>query len=79
MKTNFKPGKGWRHAGGSVYEFNGGLRIHIPSLCRLSSGTLIWSNSWAEIGRVERMIDINGGNRKRGLMAWARRLEENNG
>jgi len=74
--VNFKPGKGWHAIGSGVYEFNGGLRIHLLGQCRLSNGTHISGNCYPDCIEMSKMIAINGGNRKRGIMTWARTLQE---
>ena len=66
MKLN-----GWSHIGGAVYEHADGCRVHLGGLCRLPSGDFISANGWPEYKNMTRMIAINGGNRKRGLLAWA--------
>lgn len=65
-----KPGPGWHHIAGAVYENRDGLRIHLLGLARLPDGRVLDANG-SEFFRAERFIQINGGNRKRGLMAWA--------
>lgn len=67
----YRPGPGWRHLAGSVYEYKTGVRIHLLGAVRLSRWGFFSANREAR-----RMIRINGGNRKRGLMAWARRMGE---
>ena len=66
MKSRYKPGPGWKHLAGAVYENATGTRIHLHGLCRLPDGTFF--NDAMEFMRY---IRIAGGNRKRGLMAWA--------
>jgi len=74
----YKPGKGWKALSPAVYELNGRARIHLLGMCRLSDGT--WVKALVNIDgiKLHRLIKINGGNRKRGMMAWARLLEESN-
>jgi hypothetical protein len=62
---------GWKHLGGSVYEHRDGTRVHLLGLCRLPSGTHVM-NSWPESQSWDRFVRINGGNTRRGAMAWAR-------
>ena len=69
-----RPGHGWKHAGGSVYDHNSGLRLHLLGLCRLPSGELMEDRDSAQYRLLSRLIRINGGNRKRGMMAWAMNL-----
>jgi hypothetical protein len=68
-----RPGKGWKHLGGAVYE-RLGVRVHLQGLCKLPNGEFVHGNNWPEFKAMARMIKINGGNRKRGMMAWARNL-----
>lgn len=67
-----KPGSGWKHLGGAVYEHSSGVRAHVLGVVRLPDGTHIHGDAWPEYSRLRRMIAINGGNRKRGVLAWAR-------
>ena len=66
-----RPGEGWKSLGSSVWEHPSGIRIHVGGgLIRTSEGKRFWLNSI--IGRMGwQLIKINGGNKKRGLMAWA--------
>jgi hypothetical protein len=65
------PGPGWRHLAGAVYEHNNGTRMHMLGLVRLPSGEFLNASKWPDCHDAARMIRINGGNRRRGLMAWA--------
>ena len=69
MKRKYKPGPGWRLVAKPVYEHSDGSRIHLLGLCRLPCGTFVRENDSAR-----RFIQVNGRNRRRGLMAWARSL-----
>ena len=71
-----RPGPGWRHLGGAVWEHDCGVRIHIYGLCRSSRGPFVNGRMWPESRNLDRMIQINGGNRKRGVMAWALKASE---
>jgi len=67
-----RPGPGWRHISGPVWEHTSGARLSTMGVIRLpDKETYLFLNNWrdGELGR--RLIRINGGNRKRGLMAWA--------
>ena len=66
-----RPGPGWRHLGGSVYEHSSGIRVHMLGLLKLQNGAKLNANQWPDSEDAARMIRINGGNRRRGLMAWA--------
>lgn len=64
-----RPGPGWKQLSGAVWEHANGTRIHLLGVVRLSDGT--FPSVWSDLKNLNRCIKINGGNRKRGLMAWA--------
>lgn len=66
-----RPGRGWKRVAGAVYDRDDGLRLHMLGLCRLPGETGPRGNSADDYYLQERLIKINGGNRKRGMMAWA--------
>jgi len=69
-----RPGPGWKHLAGPVWEHTTGTRIHTMGLVRLPDKTHIWINHF-DAGKLGRwLVRANGGNRKRGLMAWAMNL-----
>ena len=60
----------WKKLSNSVFEMTDGRRLHMFGTCRLPDGRIVsaqYSDTW-------RFIKISGGNRKRGLMAWAQSL-----
>ncbi len=65
-----RPGLGWRHMAGPVYEHTSGARVHCGGLVRMPNGDHYHLDNWAESAEIREMIKINGGNRKRGMMAW---------
>lgn len=71
-----RPGPGWKYLAGGVYEHVSGVRITLLGGLRLTAPSYryISANDWPEIAELARLIKINGGNRKRGLMAWARKF-----
>ena len=71
----YAPGPGWRYVSGPVYERADGVRVHMLGVVWLPGEPLISGNHWPEYKEMCRMIAINGGNRKRGLMAWANAVE----
>lgn len=71
MISKYKPGPGWKHMGGVVWEHCSGVRIHVAGLCGMVPGTMIDGKKWPESKSLDRYIRINGGNRRRGVMAWA--------
>ena len=75
MKELTAPGPGWKYFSGGIYEHKSGVRLDLMVGCaRLPGLRYVSANEWPESVHAARMIKINGGNRKRGLMAWARRL-----
>ena len=70
-RSRMRPGDGWVHVAGPVWEHAGGARVHIAGLVKLQGGRYLHANKWPECRDAERLIRVNGGNRKRGLMAWA--------
>lgn len=69
-KRMYKPKAGWAHLGGAVFERNGN-RLHLLGLLRLENSTNINFNTWPYCVQFDRMVRINGGNRKRAAMAFA--------
>lgn len=69
MKTKYKPGPGWKYLGSAVYEkYN--HRIHAGGfLIRFPNGSTI--DFIDHKLSIHRFIKVTGGNRKRGLMAFA--------
>lgn len=62
-----RPGNGWKHMAGSVWEHASGLRIHLLGLARLPDGkSLPWK--WEDEYDAKRQ---QGYNTKRALMVWA--------
>jgi hypothetical protein len=62
-----KPGPGWKHVAGSVWEHVTGLRIHTLGLARLPDGKDARWN-WSDEYQACRQ---QGHNVKRALMVWA--------
>jgi len=67
MKSKYKPGPGWKNLNGPVWE-KGMIRIHLSCdlVKSMITGTVITNHE-----RVRFFTRVNGGNRKRGLMAYA--------
>lgn len=62
-----RPGYGWKHVSGPVFDHENGMRLHLLGTLRMPDG------SFRSAGLdALKMIRINGGNRRRGLMAWAK-------
>lgn len=66
-----RPGAGWNHLSGPVWEHNSGARIHCGGLVRLPNGNHYHLNHCAQTEGIRKAIAMNGLNVKRGLMAWA--------
>jgi hypothetical protein len=66
-----RTGPGWRHIAGPVYEHRNGTRVHVGGFVKLPNGDFLSDSKWPESKDAARMIRINGGNLRRGLMAWA--------
>ena len=62
-----RPGNGWKHLNGSVWEHATGIRIHTLGLARLPDGKSI-SWPWNDEYDAKRQ---QGYNTKRALMVWA--------
>lgn len=69
-----RPGAGWKRVAGAVYDHESGIRMHTLGMCRLQNGVIVSDGDAEHYYLQHKMIRINGGNRKRGLMAWARSL-----
>ena len=68
-KKEIAPGPGWKHLGASVWENTDKVRICVGGMVRLPDHTFFHINNGDNDGWY--YIKMNGGNRKRGLMAWA--------
>lgn len=62
-----RPGNGWKHLAGSVWEHSTGVRIHLLGMARLPDGT---SLPWKWDGEYDAKRQ-QGYNTKRALMVWA--------
>jgi hypothetical protein len=68
-----KLSNGWSHINGPVWDHKNGTRIHVTaSSVRLPDGAT--TGVYADRARVNRLIKMTGGNRKRGVMAYAELL-----
>lgn len=62
-----RPGPGWKHLAGSVWEHTTGLRVHMLGMARLPDGQVLpWR--WQDEYDAKRQ---QGYNTKRALMVWA--------
>lgn len=75
--NSYKPGSGWVNIslGGPVWEHRSGVRIHVLGMAGFPGDPIINGRNWPRSQEVDRFVAINGGNRKRGVMAWALSLD----
>ena len=67
-----RPGRGWKQMKGPVWEHENGMRIHTSGLLlRDEKGVITPVREWEHRKALWKFIRINGGNQKRGLMAFA--------
>jgi len=67
-----RPGAGWKHIAGPVWDhLPSGVRVHVSGMCRLPWNDIVWGRSWPESKDLDRWIVIAGGNVRRGCMMWA--------
>ena len=76
MNKNIRPGNGWVQLSPSVFEYTDGTRIHLLGLVKLINGTSLHTHQFPDSVEAYSLILANGGNRKRGMMAWARLRSE---
>ena len=76
-KTTLRPGSGWKRVGGAVYTRADGLRLHLLGFCKAPGASNVYGNSAEAYYLQNKLIKINGGNRKRGMMAWAATVANN--
>jgi hypothetical protein len=55
-----------------VFEHNSGARVHVMGLLVLPSGRVVNGGTWPTSKDLGLFIRVNGGNRLRGTLAWAR-------
>ena len=72
-KSDIGPGRGWSQLNGHVWEHVSGVRVHISGrLVRDRQGDLVvLSDEQDQL--LDAYIYANGGNERRGIMAFARR------
>ncbi len=66
-----RPGLGWKHINGAVWDHTTGIRIYVGGICRLPCGRVVVGNQWPESKRLRRAVREQGGNWRRGTMVWA--------
>lgn len=69
-----RPGPGWDHVAGNVWEHCSGIRIHRNGYIKLPDGTVHSAHTIPECFEADLFIRMNGGNYMRGLMAWSRKM-----
>lgn len=77
-RANTRPGPGWKHVAGPVYEHCSGTRIHLLGLIKTPDGRTAFLDKWPDAKEGRRFMKICGGNRKRALMAWAMSIARKN-
>jgi len=65
-----RPGEGWKHVNGAVWDHNTGMRLHMHGLLRTPDGEHIDGTLWPQSKSVA-LAEKMTGNRRRGLMLWA--------
>lgn len=72
-----RPGQGWKtYVQTGVMEHTSGLRVHIFGMAMLRSGEVVNGITWPECRNVDRCVAECSGNRRRGVMIWAMRKQE---
>jgi len=66
-----KPGIGWKQLKGPVWEHKKGVRIHISGLILRIGGISAPVDEFNNRDLLNKLVKVNGGNKKRGLMAFA--------
>jgi hypothetical protein len=66
-----RPGSGWKQLKRPVWEHCNGVRIHVSGLILRDIDGKIHDRERMQMSLLHRLIKINGGNKKRGLMAFA--------
>jgi len=75
-RMKYKPGPGWtRIKKGPVWDHESGVRIHAAGLIRTKGMTNISHYDTGHWDEIDRFIRINGGNKKRGIMAYSLTLK----
>lgn len=72
--STYKPGPGWSAPYWATPCYDHvptGIRVHTYGLANFQDGSQVIGTTWPESAELDRFIRINGGNRKRGVMAWA--------
>lgn len=70
-RRQINPGPGWRHIGSATWEHATGLRCTVSGMARTADNRWFNGMAWPEAAVRDWFIRANGGNRKRGTLAWA--------
>lgn len=73
-RRKYRPGPGWSRTDGwcvAVWLHISGGRAHLGGLAVLATGEPVYGGAWPESERLEMYVRISGGNRRRGVLAWA--------
>lgn len=73
VRAALRPGPGWRHIAGAVWEHQCGIRAHVRGCCGFPPD-IIWGCQYPDVVEMDRFIAANGGNRKRGVLAWSLKM-----
>ena len=65
-----RPGPGWEHIAGAVWDHVSGVRLHTGGMIRTPDGHTVSAHQWPESKSVARAVRITG-SRRRGMMVWA--------
>jgi hypothetical protein len=74
-RSDLRPGPGWTHLGGSVYQHSSGTRVHMLGGLLLPGNLWFWGGRWPDLHNMDFFIRACG-NKKRGIMAWGRWMEK---
>jgi len=72
-----RPGDGWEHVMGPVWDHASGMRLHVKGLLRLPNGDLVDGTQWPQSKSVKLATRMTGC-RRRGLMVWSRWVMDHN-
>lgn len=77
MAKLYKPGSGWRVLSApAIYQHTSGVKLHLVGMAVMPDGAIHLAAGFGNPHESQVYIRIAGGNRKRGLMLWARALME---
>lgn len=66
----------WNHLGGSVFEHESGMRIHLLGTVRLADGkTHLSCDTLSQSKPFHHALKLQGYNRRRAIMSWATTIQ----